>query len=87
MPQVPSDDGLIDAITTLALEIAQTSPEVSAKALRIAELACELRKRRSRPDRSVVHDVLEEEAVDSDWSDSEIERATDAIVKGFHDKE
>ncbi len=38
-------------------------------------------------DRSVIHDVLEEEAVDSDWSDSEVERATDAIVKGFCVKE
>jgi hypothetical protein len=83
--QAPSEEDLLDAIMTLALEIARTSPDVTDKALRIADLVGELRILCVQPDRSLVHDILEQEAVDSDWSDGDVERTTEAIVKGLRD--
>jgi hypothetical protein len=51
--------------------------------MQIVDLLQELRRHRSVLDRALVHDVLEGEALDTDWSDSEVDRTTDAIVKGL----
>lgn len=86
MAHAPSDEELLDSVMTLALEIARTAPDAADQALRIADLVRELQGRRSAPDRSIIHDVLEEEALDEDWSDSEVEHATDAIMRGHRSK-
>lgn len=82
MTQSCSDEALFDAITTLALQISRASPESADKAMQILDLLQDLQKNRALLDRASVHDAIESEAVDSDWTDSDIERATDAVFRG-----
>lgn len=69
--------GVVDTITSLAEDIARTSPDCAEKAVRIMDLARDLS---GRPDRELIQGAIESQLIDSEMSESQIQSTTSAVV-------
>jgi hypothetical protein len=71
----------VDAITSLAEEIARVSPDCADKALRIIRLLGELDV---KPDGASIADAIDAQAA-GDMSDTTVRNATSAVVRTLRD--
>ena len=75
----PDANSLLDAIESLAIEIARLSPDCAEKATRLVELARELRS--ASLDRGAVQDAISSAALGSDLTDGQVHTTTEAVLK------
>ncbi len=80
MPGPSNPDAILDAISSLAMDIARQCPDCADHATKIAALAGEIRA--ASVDRGAVQDVLDSEMIDSgDLSDVHVRATTEAVVR------
>jgi hypothetical protein len=77
-------DSMLETIGALALQIAQSCPDCSDAASRIAELATEIRG--VGLDRGSIRDAVEAGTVDSDLSDAQVGATVEAVVNTARDR-
>jgi len=71
---------ILDTIARLAEEIARASPESASKAMQIVDL---VREFDTTADQATIQDVLDAEAVDTDFSDTHVRTTASAIAKAL----
>ncbi len=72
--------GIVETIIRLAEEIGRAAPEVSAKAMQIADLARDLD---TGPDQATVQDALDAQNLDTSLSDIDTQSAASAVVRAL----